>query len=102
MMLIALVTSLYVQALSNGHVFFLQDILQAKMKLTNFILLFILTLVYHFALTSMNLYDSKRLLVGKGEWKDVSKAVVMGILLLLCLAVIFQRGHVSKSTLLMW
>jgi exopolysaccharide biosynthesis polyprenyl glycosylphosphotransferase len=102
MMLIALAMSLWIRELFDGQILSLWDLLQMKIKLENFIALLVFVPIYHVVLLSTRLYDSRRLLAGQGEWKDICKAVLVGTILLLTIAVIFQRGNVNKEVVLLF
>lgn len=78
------------------------DLLQIKLKVLNIILLIIFIPIWHVIFAAMRLYDSRRLERGKGEWKDIAKAVFIGSMFLLALTVIFRRTHVNKESMLIF
>jgi exopolysaccharide biosynthesis polyprenyl glycosylphosphotransferase len=101
-MLMALAASLWYWEFLHSHVSSVGDFLQIKTKLTNFVALLVFIPVYHMILRIMGLYDSRRLLAGKGEWKDICKAVLLGTGTLLLIVLVFQRAHVSREVILLF
>ena len=99
-MLAALTISLTLYEMSQGHDIEIITLFQLRMKLINVLLLAVFVLVWHGVFVSVGLYDSRRLDGGKGEWHDVFKAVLMGSMLLLAVAVIFHRAHISRDVVL--
>jgi exopolysaccharide biosynthesis polyprenyl glycosylphosphotransferase len=102
LMIISLAISLsFGRLLSAEHVS-LWDILQNKSKIANFLLLLGFVAVWYLIFLAMRLYDSRRLERGRGEWKDIGKAVLMGGMFLLIATVAFQRHNVSKEEVLLF
>src|SRR5918999_6393572 len=93
-MLVALAISLTLYEGSQGHEIEILTLFQLKVKLINVLLLAVFALVWHGVFVSVGLYDSRRLEGSKGEWYDIFKAVLMGSMLLLAVAVIFHRSHI--------
>jgi exopolysaccharide biosynthesis polyprenyl glycosylphosphotransferase len=78
------------------------EILQSKPKIENFLLLLVFIVIWHLIFLAMRLYDSRRLERGRGEWRDIGKAVLIGSMLLLTVTVAFQRQSVSKEAVLLF
>ena len=99
-MLVALTISLMLVEMSRGHIVWPHDLLQIKLKLVNVLLLTVLVLIWHAVFFSVGLYDSRRLDRGRGEIRDVFKAVLTGSMLLLAVTVMFRRSHMSRDVVL--
>jgi exopolysaccharide biosynthesis polyprenyl glycosylphosphotransferase len=99
-MLIALAISLTLYEESQGHEIEIFTLFQLRVKLINVLLLAVFALIWHGVFVSVGLYDSRRLEGSKGEWHDIFKAVLMGSMLLLAVAVIFHRSHITRDVVL--
>ena len=99
-MIVAMTTSfMLVEAPRQGMVWPF-DVWQINLKLVNVLLLVLLAVLWHVVFLSMGLYDSRRLDRGKGEYRDVFKAVVMGSMLLLVVGALFRRHHITRDMVL--
>jgi exopolysaccharide biosynthesis polyprenyl glycosylphosphotransferase len=76
------------------------EIVQSKPKVENLFLLLGFIVIWHLTFLATRIYDSRRLERGRGEWKDIAKAVLIGSMLLLTVSVAFQRQNVSKEAVL--
>ncbi len=99
-MLLALITSLMIVEMPRHGMLWPYDLLQIKLKLVNVLLLALFMCIWHVVFLSVGLYDSRRLDRGKGEYRDVFKAVVMGSMLLLVVGVLFRRTHINRDGVL--
>lgn len=100
LLVIALCMSLWLQEVFHKDNWSMWELLQIKLKLINFIALLALLFLWHLVSISVNLYDSQRLYVGRGEWKDILKAVVVETTTLLVIVVIFRRSNVNADVIL--
>lgn len=101
-MFFALIFSLWISSFLNNQTWSLWGLLHLKLKITNLLALLALVPLWHIILFSMKLYESRRLHAGRGEWQDILKAVLIGTTILLTIAVIFQRTHISREALVMF
>ncbi len=99
-MLVALTASLMLVGMSHGHMIWPHQLLQINLKLINVLLLVVFVLIWYVVFFSVGLYDSRRLEGGKGEFQDIFKAVLTGSMLLLAVAVVFRRNHLSRDMVL--
>ena len=68
----------------------LDQFLHIRIKVENFIMIFVLILIWHITFTLSGLYRSRRLSTVKAEIKDVAKASSFGTLLIYLLSLLFQ------------
>jgi exopolysaccharide biosynthesis polyprenyl glycosylphosphotransferase len=99
-MLSALIISLSLWGASHDDNLDIWELLYAKTKFINIVLLLIFILIWRLIFQLLGLYDSSRLEQGKAEGKTLLLAVLIGTMVLLAMAVFFQRGHVGQETLL--
>jgi exopolysaccharide biosynthesis polyprenyl glycosylphosphotransferase len=99
-MLSALVISLSLWGIPQEDNLSIWELLYIKTKLINIIFLLIFMLVWRLIFQFLGLYDSTRLDKGKTEAKTLLLAVLIGTMVLLAMTVFFQRGRVSRETLL--
>jgi exopolysaccharide biosynthesis polyprenyl glycosylphosphotransferase len=86
----------------KGDKLSLFSMLDMKIKLTNFIALTILIYMYHMNLLFVGIYESRRIHSGKGELKDIVKAVIIGTIILVIIVIIFQRENVTRDVLVVF
>jgi exopolysaccharide biosynthesis polyprenyl glycosylphosphotransferase len=99
-MLSALVISLLFWSVHQDNDLAMWELLYVKINLMNIVLLLIFMLIWRLIFQFLGLYDSTRLENGKAEGKTLLLAVLIGTMVLLALAVSFQRGHINRETLL--
>jgi len=99
-MLSALVISLSLWGAYQDNELSIWELLYAKTRLMNIVLLLIFMLIWRLIFQFLGLYDSTRVEKGKAEGKTVVLAVLIGTMVLLAMTVLFQRGHISRETLL--
>src|SRR2546427_11800128 len=99
-MLSALVISLSLWGAYQDNELSIWELLYAKTKLTNIVLLLIFMLIWRLIFQFLGLYDSTRVEKGKAEGKTIVLAVLIGTMVLLAMTVLFQRTHISRETLL--
>ena len=101
-MLVALSISLFTIEFYGTVNFSVRQFFQVKMELRNFVFLLIFILMWHLIFLSYGLYESRRLDEGRGEWKNIFQAVLIGTMVLLVEAVISQRSHIHREALLIF
>jgi exopolysaccharide biosynthesis polyprenyl glycosylphosphotransferase len=99
-MLMAMTCSFILAEMPRNGIVWPHDLWQMNLQLINVLLLLFLVCIWHLVFLSMGLYDSRRFDRGKGEYHDVLKAVVMGSMLLLVVAVLFRRKHINRDMVL--
>jgi exopolysaccharide biosynthesis polyprenyl glycosylphosphotransferase len=99
-MLSALVLSLALWGVSPDENISIWKLLYVKTKFINIVLLLIFVLIWRLIFQFLGLYDSTRLEKGKAEGKTLLLAILIGTMVLLAMTVFFQRGHMSRETLL--
>jgi exopolysaccharide biosynthesis polyprenyl glycosylphosphotransferase len=100
LMLIALAVSLWMGSLLSASPVPFWEFLQLRLKVVNLLLVMVFIPLWHLICLSTGLYTAQRLEEGKGEWKEIARAVLIGSMLLLTTTVVFQRGNVSKDAVL--
>src|SRR3990172_6826630 len=96
-MLVALSISLFTIEFYGTVNFSVRQFFQVKMELRNFVFLLIFILMWHLIFLSYVLYESRRLDEGRGEWKNIFQAVLIGTMVLLVEGVISQRSHIHRE-----
>jgi exopolysaccharide biosynthesis polyprenyl glycosylphosphotransferase len=102
LMLVALAMSSFIGGRPTPQAVSVWDVLQVKLKVVNVVLLLLFIAIWHLVFLAMRLYDSRRLDRGKGEWKDIGKAVLIGSVVLLAAAVLFHRNNMDKNAVLLF
>jgi len=93
----AFTMALFVSAQRTGINF--QEFLSVRVKLSNILLFVGFAVLWHLIFTSQGLYRSRRIGQIKVEWWDVTKAVVLGVLLLSCVTLIFTISAIDRNCL---
>jgi exopolysaccharide biosynthesis polyprenyl glycosylphosphotransferase len=101
-MLIALAMSLWLNRLFSGQSVSLWEVLQLRLKATNFVLLLLYIPLWYLIFLSVGLYDSRRLEYDQGNVKDIVKAVALCSMVLLTVTVLFQRDRIGNDTILLF
>jgi exopolysaccharide biosynthesis polyprenyl glycosylphosphotransferase len=100
LMLSALIISLWFWGIHQEDNLSIWELLYVKIKFINVVLLLTFVLIWRLIFQFLGLYDSTKLEKGKAEGKSLLLAVLIGTMVLLAMTVFFQRGHISRETLL--
>ena len=76
-----------------------QDFLAVRIKFSNILLFVGFAVIWHLIFTSQGLYRSRRIGLIKVEWWDVTKAVVLGTLLLSAVTLFFKISAINRTFL---
>jgi len=76
-----------------------QDFLAVRIKFSNILLFVGFSVIWHLIFTSQGLYRSRRIGLIKVEWWDVTKAVVLGTLLLSAVTLFFKLSAINRTFL---
>ena len=76
-----------------------QDFLAVRIKFSNILLFVGFAIVWHLIFTSQGLYRSRRIGLIKVEWWDVTKAIVLGTLLLSAATLFFKISAINRTFL---
>ncbi len=76
-----------------------QDFLAVRIKFSNILLFVGFSVIWHLIFTSQGLYRSRRIGLIKVEWWDVTKAVVLGTLLLSAITLFFKLSAINRTFL---
>ena len=76
-----------------------QDFLAVRIKFSNILLFVGFSVIWHLIFISQGLYRSRRIGLIKVEWWDVTKAVVLGTLLLSAVTLFFKISAINRTFL---
>ena len=99
-MLVSLIISLSFWGVSQDNNLSIWEILYAKTRFINIVLLVTFVLIWRLIFQLLGLYDSTRFEKVKAERKTLFLAILIGTAVLLAMTVFFQRTSISQETLL--
>jgi exopolysaccharide biosynthesis polyprenyl glycosylphosphotransferase len=99
-MLASLAASIIFMGYAGDQVKSVYDLLQVRLKVLNLIILVLFTFIWHLIFRRAGLYHIRWFESGKGEGKELAKAVVAGSILLQIVAVGSQRNTLGSGVAL--